>query len=109
MIDPRIDFDTVEWEQPEPAMRCKTVVRGDARFRLVEFEKGFREPDWCHAGHHGFVLEGEFQIEFAADVVVFRAGDGLFIPPGPSSRHKAMMLSDVVRLMLIEPLFEPEN
>jgi quercetin dioxygenase-like cupin family protein len=34
--------------------------------------------------------------------VRFAAGDGVFIPPGEGHRHKAVVVSDVVRLVLVE-------
>jgi quercetin dioxygenase-like cupin family protein len=59
-------------------------------------------PHWCEKGHVGYILEGEFEIEFDNTTHVFRQGDGLFIPDGAEHRHRARVLSDVVRAIFVE-------
>ncbi len=41
-------------------------------------------------------------VDFTGSCIRFSAGNGLFIPSGPKSRHKASVLTDVVRLILVE-------
>jgi quercetin dioxygenase-like cupin family protein len=73
-----------------------------ARLRLAEFTKDFVEPDWCTKGHIGYVLEGRMEVDFHGHVVTFRAGQGLFIPPGSEHGHKARVLTDSVTVILVE-------
>jgi quercetin dioxygenase-like cupin family protein len=68
----------------------------------VEFFREFVEPDWYRRGHIGYVLEGEMEIDFSGQRVLFSQGDGIFIPPGEEHKHKATVLTDVVRVILVE-------
>jgi quercetin dioxygenase-like cupin family protein len=92
------------WEQPAGRVRHKAYARDGRRLRLAEFTKGFAEPDWCAKGHIGYVLEGEMEMDFQGRKVAFRAGDGLFIPPGDEHRHRARVLTDTVIIVLIESI-----
>ncbi|MHC4798107.1 MAG: phosrestin, partial [Planctomycetota bacterium] len=85
-------------------VRFKTCQQGGKQLRLVEFTRGFVEPDWCTKGHIGYVLEGQLEVDFERDIVVFKTGDGLFIPAGEENKHMAKVLSDVVRIVLVEEL-----
>jgi quercetin dioxygenase-like cupin family protein len=98
----KVDFEQVAWEHPAPNVRHKVYQEGHRRLRLVEFSKGFVEADWCTRAHSGYVLEGEMNVDFHGTVVRYRAGDGVFIPAGEDCGHKATVLSDVVRLVLVE-------
>ncbi len=98
----RVDFESMPWEQPAPGVRCKAYEQDGRRLRLAEFSKDFVEPDWCTKGHIGYVLEGAMEVDFRGHVVTFRAGDGLFIPPGHVHGHKARVLTDLVRVFLVE-------
>ncbi len=102
MAEQRVDFESLEWQSPLPGARFKVFQQGNRRLRLVEFTKGFVEPDWCVKGHIGYVLEGEMDVDFDGIISRFSAGDGLFIPAGPKSRHKVYVITDVVRLILVE-------
>ncbi len=85
-----------------PGVRFKAHEQGGRKLRFVEFSKDFVEPDWCIKGHIGYVLEGEMDIDFDGNIVHFGPGDGLFIPTGEDSKHIAKVLTDVVRLVLVE-------
>lgn len=98
----RVDFASMPWEQRAVGARCKAYEQGGRRVRLAEFTRDFVEPDWCTKGHIGYVLEGELELDFHGKVVTVRAGDGLFIPSGGEHGHKARVLTDVVRVVLIE-------
>ena len=69
---------------------------------MVEFSKEFVEPDWCTKGHIGYILEGQMEINFDGKKVVFNAGDGVFIPAGEKHRHKGRVLTDIVKVILVE-------
>jgi quercetin dioxygenase-like cupin family protein len=98
----KVDFEQMPWEQVAPRVRCKAYEQGGRKLRLVEFARGFVEPDWCTRGHIGYVLEGAMEVDFQGETVAFQAGDGLFIPPGDAHGHKARVLTDLVRVILVE-------
>jgi quercetin dioxygenase-like cupin family protein len=102
MEDSKIDFESLPWQSPAPGVRFKAHEQGGRRVRLAEFAREFVEPDWCTKGHIGYILDGQVEIDFDGRVVAFSAGDGLFIPPGQDCRHKAHVLTDVVRLIMVE-------
>ena len=68
----------------------------------MEFTREFVEPDWCRKGHLCYVLEGQLDIDFNGERVLFTQGDGVFIPPGETHKHMARVVTDVVRLILVE-------
>ncbi len=83
-------------------VRFKAYTQASKRLRLVEFAKDFVEPDWCRGGHIGLILEGQMEIDFDGQVIVFGPGDGVFIPPGEGHKHKARVLTDKVKAILVE-------
>lgn len=99
----RIDFDGLEWESPIPGMRQKVFSDGERRVRLVEYSAEM-EPHWCDRGHHGYILDGKFELEFDSGTVIFEAGDGVFIPDGEEHRHRGKVLTDVVRVVFVEDI-----
>jgi quercetin dioxygenase-like cupin family protein len=101
-MDYRIDFGALPWESPMAGVRQKVVQYGNRRVRLVEFGRGFIEPGLCEKGHTGYALAGEMEVAFDDRNVTFRSGDGVIIPAGPAHRHKATVLSDVFRAVLVE-------
>ena len=98
----KVDFGSIPWEQPAAGVRSKACEQGGRRLRLAEFSRDFVEPDWCTKGHIGYVLEGEMELDFHGRIETLRAGDGLFIPPGSNHGHRARVLTDVVKVVLIE-------
>ena len=98
----KVDFDSVPWQALAKGAKHKVFQQGNRKLRLLEFSRGFVEPDWCTKGHIGYVLEGKLSIDFNGNVVRFSAGDGVFIPPGVESKHMATVISDVVRLIIVE-------
>jgi quercetin dioxygenase-like cupin family protein len=98
----RVDFESMEWETPAEGVRFKAYEQGGRKLRLVEFSKEFVEPDWCTKGHIGYVLEGQIEIDFDGQAIVFGPGDGVFIPAGEEHKHKGKALTDVVRIILVE-------
>jgi hypothetical protein len=97
----RITFTNVDWESPIPGVRHKVVVESDVKLRLVEFYPE-RAPHGCTVGHFGQILEGTFEIEFNDSKQVFEDGDGVMIPAGEEHRHRAKVLTDVVRAIFVE-------
>jgi hypothetical protein len=97
----KIDFDSVQWSSPMDGVRHKSFSFEDKFLRLVEYSSDM-EPHWCERGHVGYILDGQFEIEFNQGVRIFNAGDGVVIPGGPDHKHKARVLSDIVRAIFIE-------
>jgi hypothetical protein len=104
-----IEFTSMPWETPAPGVRVKQVLRGDRRIRLIEFSEEFVEADWCRAGHVGFVIDGKLEIDFGSRIVELIAGDGLFIPPGETSKHKARVPRGKATLFVVEQLDRVEG
>jgi ethanolamine utilization protein EutQ (cupin superfamily) len=101
----RVDMDSLEWVQVMPGLRQRAYREGGRQLRLVEYTKSM-SPHWCAKGHVGLVLDGQFEIRFDDAVLVFKAGDGVFIPDGEQHRHMGRALSDVVRLVFVEDVYQ---
>ena len=102
-MDPfKVDFGSLQWQEPLPGLRFKVHRLGGKQLRLVELTSVFVEPQWCEKGHIGVVLDGTLEIDFRGRLVSYPEGTGIFIPPGPVSGHKARSLTPVVRLVLVE-------
>ena len=100
--DSLIEFASLEWASPAQGVRVKEAIRGEHRIRLIEFAEEFEETDWCKKDHIAFVIDGELEIEFDGRIVRLKAGDGLFIPPGESSKHKARVPRGKATLFVVE-------
>ena len=98
----RILFEQIDWNSPQPGVRFKVYRDGARQVRLVEFTPQFVEKDWCERGDAGLVLAGELEIDFSGHVVRFSEGSALLIPAGSGHRHKARVLTESVRLFLVE-------
>jgi quercetin dioxygenase-like cupin family protein len=98
----KVDFRSTAWETPAVGVRFKVHKQGRKQLRLVEFTSEFIESDWCAKGHIGYILAGQLEVDFNGELVIFNSGDGLFIPAGEEHKHKARVITDVVRLILVE-------
>lgn len=98
----KIDFESMPWETPAVGVRFKAYQQDGRKLRLVEFYKDFVEPDWCTKGHIGYILEGNLEIDFNGKVIEFNPGNGIFIPMGEKHKHKARILTETVKLILVE-------
>jgi ethanolamine utilization protein EutQ (cupin superfamily) len=96
----RIDFEALPWDAPAAGVKFKAYEHNGRRLRLAEFTREFIEPDWCTKGHIGFVLEGQMEIDFDGQSLMFGPGDGLFIRPG--DKHAAKVITDMAKLILVE-------
>lgn len=97
----RVVFDRLPWDEPMPGVRHKLVPFDGRRLRLVEYRPEM-PLHWCEAGHAGVVLEGRFEIEYEGETHVYEPGDGIVIPAGAAHRHRARVLTDVVRAVFVE-------
>ena len=68
---------------------------------MVEYTRDM-EPHWCEKGHVGYVLEGQFEVRFKGEVVIYDGGDGVLIPAGEDHNRMGRVLTDVVRMVFVE-------
>jgi quercetin dioxygenase-like cupin family protein len=104
MSEFKVDFDSMEWQSHREGARSKVFREGSRQLRLVEFTSGEVAPNWCSQGHIGLVLSGGLEIDFGGRVVSYAEGDGVFIPSGPSSAHKANSIIPGTRLVMVEEI-----
>src|SRR5262245_45169756 len=98
----KVDFDSMEWQSNRPGARFKLHSSGTRQLRLVEFTSDEVAPDWCNQGHIGFVLSGALTIDFRGKVLSYAEGDGIFIPSGSSTAHRATSMTPGTRLVMVE-------
>jgi quercetin dioxygenase-like cupin family protein len=98
----KISFDAMEWQQVRPEVRQKVYCEGSRQIRLVDFDTSDGAQHWCETGHIGYVLRGSLDISFDGQVISFKAGDGLFIPPGAASKHRSVAISAGTQLLMVE-------
>lgn len=101
-MNSKVDFEAIPWTLPVAGVRVKVFRQDGRQLRLAEYTREFVEADWCRKGHVGYVLEGSFELEFGGGRVTLQAGDGIFIRAGEASKHKARVLSEVARVVLVE-------
>jgi quercetin dioxygenase-like cupin family protein len=101
----RITFADIDWVSPVRGIRHKVVVKDDVKLRLVEYYPEMT-PHWCTVGHFGKILKGTFEIEFNDSTHVFESGDGVMIPAGEEHRHRAKVMTDVVRVIFVETVYQ---
>ncbi|MCL2638943.1 MAG: hypothetical protein FWD48_11320 [Oscillospiraceae bacterium] len=98
-----IEFDKLQWNEPVLGLRYKVFSCGNQVIKLVEFSEGFIEHDWCKKGHAGYVLDGEFSIDYKGNVERYKKSDVIFIPSGEQDKHKAILgKGEKVTLLLFE-------
>jgi len=98
-----IEFAKLDWIIPSVGVRYKEFIKGNQKLRLVEFSEGFFEADWCTKGHIGYVIEGQFKIDFSGEIANFSKGDALWIPEGEENKHKLVIMNKITaKLILFE-------
>jgi hypothetical protein len=98
----KVAFESMDWQEVRRGVRHKVYQEGTQQLRLVEFDTSEGFEDWCQVGHIGYVLTGGLEIDFNGTVLSFAAGDGLFIPPGGVSRHRANFITPGTQLLMVE-------
>jgi quercetin dioxygenase-like cupin family protein len=94
----------MEWQSGREGARFKLYREGSRQIRLVEFTTGEVVPELCDRGHVGLVLSGSLDIECGGRVVSYNEGDGIFIPSGSSSAHRATKITPGTRLLMVEDI-----
>ncbi|MCP5051751.1 MAG: cupin domain-containing protein [bacterium] len=101
MNDYKVEFQSLPWQSLMKGVRFKVCRQEDRQLRLVEYTAEM-EPHWCEKGHIGYILEGRLEIRFEKEVVVFSAGDGVFIPSGKEHRHIGKAFTKGVTAIFVE-------
>ena len=101
MLQYKVDFSKLQWDQPIKGVKCKIYKHGNKQLRLVVYTKDM-PPHWCSKGHYGLILEGEFEIEYENDKIIYKSGDGVFIPEGKEHRHMGKVISEFVKVLFVE-------
>lgn len=102
MKNKHLEFSTIKWQTQSFGIRSKTFEQNAQKIRLLELSKGLEHPDWCEIGHIGYVVEGELEINFNGDKIIYRTGDALIIASGSEEKHIPKPLSDKVVLFLVD-------
>ena len=97
----KTEFDKLEWESPIKGVRHKFVDQNNLRIRLVEYSKDM-PLHWCEKGHYGYLIDGQLEIEFENEKIVYKSGDGIFIPDGSDHKHRGKVLTEKVSVFFIE-------
>jgi quercetin dioxygenase-like cupin family protein len=100
----QIDFNEMDWETESNGVRSKIFIDGGRQLRLLEFGQSLNHPHWCTTGHLGYVIDGEFEIEFEDKVIRLQRGDGLSIPAGENDKHRPRAVSETVRIIFFEDI-----
>lgn len=100
----KIDFTSIPWESPIDGARSKIYRYANKQVRLVEITNRFIETEWCTRGHIGYILDGQLEINFNGNIVIFNKGDGFFIPAGEKDKHIGRILTDVVKIIFVEDI-----
>jgi hypothetical protein len=67
-----------------------------------EIQQGVHRTGLVYQGTYRLRPRGKTDVDFDGNVVRFSAGDGLMIPKGEKARHKAIVITKVVKLILVE-------
>lgn len=100
-IQYKVDFGKLKWEFPLEGVRHKYIDQGDFRLRLVEYSTEVL-PHWCEKGHYGYLIEGQMEIEYENEKIIYNPGDGIFIHDGPGHKHKGKVLSEKALVFFVE-------
>ena len=93
----------MSWEHPYPGQRQKVYEEGKVQLRLVELSDEYNEEAWCEREHIGYILDGGITVEFNGESIIFNKGDGMCIPSGVATRHKARILKgEMVQMIFFE-------
>ena len=101
MLQYKVNFDALEWESPVEGIKFKAYSHGGTQLRLVEYSQEVA-PHWCEKGHFGLVLSGEVEMEYPNEKIVYKKGDGVFIPDGEEHKHQGRVLTETATMIFVE-------
>jgi quercetin dioxygenase-like cupin family protein len=61
-------------------------------------------PHWCEKGHYGYIIEGELEIEFTNEKIIYKKGVGVFIPEGDEHKHRGRSVTNTVKVIFVEEI-----
>jgi quercetin dioxygenase-like cupin family protein len=100
-VQHKVDFNALQWQSPIEGIRHKCLEQDGLRMRLVEYSRTM-PPHSCDKGHYGYLIEGQLEIQYEDERVVYNPGDGIFIPDGPDHRHRGRVLSERALVFFVE-------
>jgi quercetin dioxygenase-like cupin family protein len=100
-IQYKVEFDKLDWDSPITGVRHKHIDQNNLRIRLVEYSKEM-PLHWCENGHYGYLIEGQLEIEYANETIVYQSGDGIFIPDSSDHKHRGRALTEKVLIFFME-------
>jgi quercetin dioxygenase-like cupin family protein len=101
MLQHKINFDNIEWEHPIKGVKYKKYIHNNKQMRLIKYTKEM-PPHWCETGHYGLILEGKMEIEYPNEKIIYKKGDGVFIPDGAEHKHRGRVITESVKVIFIE-------
>ena len=101
MLQHKVNFDDIEWESPIEGVKYKKYKYNNKQMRLIEYTHEM-PPHWCETGHYGLILEGEMEIEYPDEKIIYKKGDGVFIPDGAEHKHRGRVITESVKVIFIE-------
>ena len=78
MLQYKINFNDINWEEPFEGVKCKIFKHGDKQLRLVVYSKEMA-IHWCEKGHYGYILDGTFEIEYQNEKIIYQTVRWRFI------------------------------
>ncbi|MDH5718348.1 MAG: cupin domain-containing protein [Spirochaetia bacterium] len=99
----KILFDNLIWDESVKGMKSKILKKNDKQMRLVILYPEI-ESKWCEQGHYGYILEGEMELKFENEKILYQKGNGIFIPSGAEHKHKTKILSEFVKIFFVEDI-----
>jgi quercetin dioxygenase-like cupin family protein len=90
---------------PEIAMPYDTIkghlIQGESNQSIFFIVKaGTYLPEHTHAAQWGIVIEGEFEIDFGNEKMIYKKGDTYFVPEG--TPHSGNYITDVISFDVFE-------
>jgi quercetin dioxygenase-like cupin family protein len=96
-----LDFSKLDMKKNPDHTGVKEISIGNKRVQIVQYEENASHPDWCTAGHIGFVLEGEIMYELERGELRVQKGKGFILPTG--TRHRGHnVFPGVTRFFLVD-------
>lgn len=97
----KINFNSIDWETPIQGVKSKTYNYASKQIRLIEYTKDMPQH-WSKKGHYGYIIESELEIEFVNEKIIYKKGDGVFIPDGTEHKHRGKAIRETVKVIFVE-------
>lgn len=97
----KVDFSKLEWKSLIEGVRHKYFDQNNICMRFIEYSKEM-PLHWCEKGHYGYLIEGQMEIEYENEKIIYQSGDGIFIPDGPDHKHRGKLLTEKALVFFVE-------